>query len=106
MTTKDNDGAAAKGAEQTMTDSKTNTYNPVDERTAEEIADEHDHIVEFGRAMKAMQDTLQYMEAGGSATMPGVWEAFEVARDNLETATDEELDQREFERADEEVSDR
>lgn len=38
-------------------------------RTAEEIAEEHDHLLEFGQAIKRLRDAAEDLEENGHTTV-------------------------------------
>lgn len=66
------------------------TENTDTERTAEEIADEHDHMIEFGRAVKQLRDAADTLERNGHVTV-GAQETVEDALENINTVGREEM---------------
>lgn len=60
-----------------------------EERDAEEIADQYDHIVEFGRGVKQLRAAANMLERNGHF-VPGAYQLAENALENLDTAANEE----------------
>lgn len=68
-----------------------------EDRTPEEIADENDQIVEFGRALKKLHYAAEELESNGHLT-PEAYSATENVLNNMEILADEQLSDLEEER--------
>jgi len=63
-----------------------------DNRTAEQIAEKHDQLIEFGRSVKLLRETADHLERNGHTTVRAL-EAVEEVKSLLETVAHEEHEQ-------------
>ena len=71
--------------------------NDTNEETAEDIAEEHEHIIEFGRAVKQLEDAADILRRNGHLTVSAL-DAIEDAQENLDIVGSEEMALDEFRR--------
>lgn len=60
-----------------------------EERDAQEIADQYEHLIEFGRAVKQLRAAANMLERNGHF-VPGAYQLAENALENLDTVANEE----------------
>ena len=60
------------------------------EETAQDIADEHEHIIEFGRAVKQLEEAANILRRNGH-WVESAYSKIEAAQENLDIVGQEEM---------------